>query len=156
MTSRIIEIVVGLFVIAGVAAFALLALQVSGLVTYTRGDSYELVAHFDNIASLKPRAPVTVAGVKIGQVKSIDLDKETFRATVTLQVDGVYRDTLPVDSSASILTAGIVGANYISVSPGFEEIYLRDGDEIINTHPGLILENLIGQFLFQLKNQENQ
>ena len=145
--ERLVEIAVGLFMLAGMAALVMLALRVSGLTSYKAQQSFQVAAHFTNVGGLKPRAAVTIAGVKVGQVMNIRLDSETFKAVVTMAVDK-NNNTLPVDSTASILTLGLLGANYISLTPGFEEDYLADGDTIDITNPAIILENLIGQFLY--------
>jgi phospholipid/cholesterol/gamma-HCH transport system substrate-binding protein len=148
--ERSIEVTVGLFMLAGIVALLMLALKVSGLSTYASNNTYSVTASFDNIGSLKPRAPVTVAGVRVGEVTAIQLDPTTFKATVAMQLDA-DQNKIPVDTSASIFTQGLLGANYISLSPGFSQTALKNGDQITNTHPALILENLIGQFLFSVK-----
>ena len=114
------------------------------------GDYYTVTAEFDNIGNLKIRAPVSLSGVPIGQVSGIVIDKNNFRALVTLQLNKAV-NTLPIDTSASILTQGILGANYISLTPGFEENSLKNGDRIETTRSALILENLIGQFMYHVK-----
>lgn len=151
MRERSIEIIVGFFMLAGILALLVLALKVSGLSTAMGGSGYSVSASFDNIGSLKPRAPVTVAGVRIGEVTNIHLDTTTFKAIVTMRLNP-KQDDLPVDTSASILTQGLLGANYISLAPGFATALLTNGSRISNTHPALILEDLIGQLLFSLKN----
>jgi phospholipid/cholesterol/gamma-HCH transport system substrate-binding protein len=147
--TKIIEIGVGAFIFAAIVAALILALKVSGLSNMVSQDSYQISAVFDNIGDLKIRAPVTVSGVKIGQVMEIKLDPNTYKAIVTLAIDQ-KANNIPVDSSASILTQGLLGANYISLTPGFEESFLKNGDRIETTHSALILENLIGQMLFKL------
>jgi len=129
----------------------MLALKVSGLSTAMGSDGYVVSASFDNIGGLKIRAPVTLSGVRVGEVTDIGLDKNTFKAVVTMRIDS-DQSRLPTDTSASILTQGLLGANYISFNPGFDETFLKNGDRIVNTHPAIILENLIGQLLFSLKN----
>ena len=136
--------------IAGLLAFLALALKVSGLGQYNIGEVYRITATFENVGDLKVRAPVTIAGVHVGEVKRILLDKQTFRAKVTLRI-AKTENNLPRDTSAAILTAGLLGANYISLTPGFEDAVLKEGDEITDTHQALILENLIGQFLFKMQ-----
>lgn len=142
----VIEILVGLFMIAGVAALAFLAFQVSGLAQFSTGKYYEVIAQFDNIGDLKPRAPVTIGGVRVGQVGRITLDRNTYRAAVVLEIDE-KTNNIPTDSTANIFTQGLLGSNYISLSPGFDNTMLKNGDQIQNTRSALILENLIGQFL---------
>jgi len=147
--ERFVETIVGLFMIAGIACLVVLAFKVSGLTTYTVANSYKITADFDNIGDLKPRAPVAIAGVRIGQVTNIDLDPKSYKAVVTMQIDA-DDDNIPVDSSASIVTAGLLGANYISISPGFEDNFMKNGGQIEETHPALMLETMIGQLLFNM------
>lgn len=144
------DFVVGLFVVAAVIGLVFLALKASGLTLHTSGEYYTVQANFDNVGSLKVRAPVSVAGVSVGRVQSIGLDPETFQAIVTLQIDKNYNH-LPLDTSASILTQGILGANYIGLTPGFEEKNLKNDSVIRTTHPALVLENLIGQLIYSMK-----
>lgn len=151
MRERTVEVIVGLFMLAGIVALLVLALKVSGLSSYVGGGGYLVTANFDNIGSLKPRAPVTIAGVRVGEVTDIHLDQGSFRAVVTMQLNP-DENKIPTDTSASIFTQGLLGANYISLNPGFNQVFLKNGDKIGDTHPALILENLIGQFLFSVKN----
>jgi phospholipid/cholesterol/gamma-HCH transport system substrate-binding protein len=151
---RIMEFSVGCFIIAAVAALMVLAFKVSGLSMDTSKSSYAVTADFSNIGDLKVRAPVTVAGVRVGQVVDIQLDKKTYKAVVTMRFLG-SQNNLPTDSAASIVTAGLLGANYISITPGFDETYLKAGDQIEDTHPALQLETMIGQLLFNMKKDEN-
>jgi phospholipid/cholesterol/gamma-HCH transport system substrate-binding protein len=149
--SKAIEILVGLFIVAGMVALLVLALKVSGLGNVVGTNGYRITAAFDNVGDLKVRAPVTIAGVRVGEVAGIHLDNQTFRAVVTLQINPDEND-IPTDSSASILTQGLLGSNYISLTPGFDNTFLKDGDKIDNTHPAIILENIIGQVMFKLNN----
>ena len=151
---RNLELLVGFFMLLGIAALLMLALQVSGL-TQNIGhrNSYTLSAQFDNIGGLKVRAPVAIAGVRIGEVTNITLDPVTFRAVVNMNIDKKNND-LPIDTSASILTAGLLGANYISLTPGYQDALLKNGEMIQKTSPALILEDLIGQLLFSLKGDD--
>ena len=155
MQSRTLEIGVGLFLLAGLLALLLLALRVSGLSAVDSGDTYRLYAYFDNVAGLTPRAKVTMAGVTIGKVVAVDLDKERYTGRVTLEVDRAV-DNLPTDSTASILTAGLLGEKYIGISVGGEEEVLREGGEIRDTQSALVLEDLIGKFLLNTVNKEGQ
>ena len=141
--------------IAGLLSMLLLALKVSGLTQGTASDYYRLVAEFDNIGSLKERAPVRIAGVRVGQIERIELQNQHFKAKVTLLINK-NENNLPSDTSASILTEGLLGSNYVGLLPGFEEVALKNGDVISNTHPALILENLIGQLLFSIKNKDSK
>lgn len=144
-----IEMVVGVLIFAAVLGLFVLAFRVSGLSNVGGGDYYKINAEFSNIGGLKVRAPVSVAGVKVGEVTSITLDPKTFYAKVIMTIrDDV--DNLPIDSSASILTQGLLGANYISLTPGLEDQALKRGGSIETTHSALILENLIGQLLLNV------
>jgi phospholipid/cholesterol/gamma-HCH transport system substrate-binding protein len=146
--NKKIEFVVGLFIIAGVLALLILAFRVSGITHWLpRKDTYILKAEFDNIGDLKVRAPVSVAGVQIGEVKSIELDHKNFRALVKFTITSREKD-FPVDTSASILTQGLLGANYISLTPGFSDKLLKSNDTIQITRSAIILENLIGQLIY--------
>jgi len=146
---RVLEFVVGCFMLLGLLALLFLALKVSGLSNFWHDNSYQVNATFTNIGDLKARAPVTVAGVKVGYVKAIKLEPSNFRADVVMAINNNFHD-LPVDSSASIYTQGLLGSNYISLTPGFESQTLRDGSRIQTTHSALILENLIGQFMYKI------
>jgi len=145
--ARRIEILVGVFMLAGCLALFFLAMKVSNLGVAATGDGYRLTARFDNVGSLKVRAPVSMAGVRIGRVEGIGFDKETYQAVVTLHVERQF-DTIPVDSFASIFTAGLLGEQYVSLDPGGEEEFLRDGGQIGHTQSALVLEQLVGQLLF--------
>ena len=153
MQNRTMEIGVGLFLLAGILALLLLALRVSGLSPTASTDTYKLYANFDNIAGLTVRAKVTMAGVTIGKVTAIDLDRDNFTARVTLQVDKSV-DNLPTDSTASILTAGLLGEKYIGISVGGDDTLLKDGGTIHDTQSSLVLEDLIGKFLMNTVSKE--
>jgi len=146
MQNRTMEIGVGLFLLAGILALLLLALRVSGLSPTASTATYKLYANFDNIAGLTVRAKVTMAGVTIGKVTAIDLDRDNYMARVTLQLEKAV-DNLPTDSTASILTAGLLGEKYIGLSVGGEDTLLKDGGTIHDTQSSLVLEDLIGKFL---------
>lgn len=152
MRIRTLEIGVGLFLLAGVLALLLLSLRVSGL-NVSSTDTYKLYAYFDNIAGLSVRSKVTMAGVTIGKVAAIDLDRESYTGRVTLEVQKDV-DILPMDSTASILTAGLLGEKYVGISVGGEEETLGDGDTIRDTQSSLVLEELIGKFLLNSVNKE--
>jgi len=153
MRIRAVEISVGVFLLAGILALLLLALRVSGLSVASTGDTYRLTAHFDNIAGLTTRAKVTMAGVTVGKVVGIEFDTESYTGKVTMEVERRV-DTLPIDSTASILTAGLLGEKYISLSVGGEDEVLVDGDVIYDTQSSLVLEELIGKFLMNTVNQD--
>src|SRR5262245_35877777 len=141
--SPVRDLIVGLFVALGLAAIAYLSIQVGG-VSYAGRGGLELHATFDQIGGLKVRAPVSVAGVTVGQVRAIDLD-DRLRARVTLDVD--KKIALPVDSSAAIHTSGLLGDQYVAVEPGGEDALLKDGEEIEFTESALSVERLIGKFV---------
>lgn len=153
MQNRTLEIGVGLFLLAGILALLLLALRVSGLSASSSSDTYKVYAYFDNIAGLTVRAKVTMAGVTIGKVTAIDLDRDSYTGRVTLQLDKTV-DNLPTDSTASILTAGLLGEKYIGISVGGEDQVLKDGATIHDTQSALVLEDLIGKFLLNSVGKE--
>ncbi|MCY1260247.1 putative phospholipid ABC transporter-binding protein MlaD [compost metagenome] len=153
MQTRTLEIGVGLFLLGGLLAFLLLALRVSGLTVGESGDTYKLYAYFDNISGVTVRGKVTMAGVTIGKVTAIDLDRDSYTGRVTMEISKKV-DNLPVDSTASILTAGLLGEKYIGISVGGEEELLKDGGVIRDTQSALVLEDLIGKFLLNSVNKE--
>jgi phospholipid/cholesterol/gamma-HCH transport system substrate-binding protein len=146
MQNRTLEVGVGLFLLAGILALLLLALRVSGLAATPSADTYKLYAYFDNIAGLTVRAKVSMAGVTIGKVTAIDLDRDNFTGRVTMQIDKKV-DNLPIDSTASILTAGLLGEKYVGISVGGDDKLLANGGTIHDTQSSLVLEDLIGKFL---------
>lgn len=152
--NRTIQISVGIFLLAVVLAMVVLAFRVSGLSMRTAGGMYHLRAEFDNIGGLKKESNVTVGGVRIGYVSKIYLNNQTFRAVVDMKISDRYRD-LPVDSSASILTQGLLGSNFVGITPGFEEKIIKDGGVIETTHSALVLENLIGQLIYSNKGKSD-
>jgi phospholipid/cholesterol/gamma-HCH transport system substrate-binding protein len=154
MFSKTLEFVVGLFVLLGLAALAVLAIQV-GNATLGNTDSYDITANFENIGGLNVRAPVSIGGVRIGRVTAIDLDTELFSARVTMAIEVTY-DELPMDTSAAILTSGLLGAQFIGLYPGGDFEYLADGDEIELTQSTIQLENLIGRFMFSGPESESE
>lgn len=147
MHSRTVEIWVGLFIAAGMAALFMLAMQVSNLTVVSSDEGYAVTARFENISGLKVRSPVTMAGVRVGRVTDIGFDPQTFEAVVTMRISNAYNQ-LPADTSASIFTAGLLGEQYIGLDAGGDMEFLEDGSEIALTQSALILEQLIGQFLF--------
>lgn len=149
--TRLMELVVGLFICLGLAAVFLLTLQVSTQNDLRRESTYSVQARFDNVGSLRVRAPVTLAGVRIGRVTAVDVNPETFQAEVELAIDERYNQ-LPTDSSAAIQTAGILGEQYVALQPGGSMDNLKDGDRINFTQSAIVLENLIGRFLTQMGN----
>ncbi len=146
MQMRTIEIVVGAFMVLGLAALAILAVQVSGFTTDARGGSYSVYARFENLGGLNVRSKVSVAGVVVGQVAEISLDQESFTALVRMEIDNNVNQ-LPIDTVAAIQTEGLLGGKFVALSIGADEEFLAEGDEIVDTQPALILEELIGKFL---------
>lgn len=149
LNKRVLELLVGLFMLMGILAVFTLAFQVSGLSQYSTRASFHIDAVFDNIGDLKIRAPVTIAGVRVGEVDSIIIGNRDFKAKVGMRIDK-RQDKLPVDTTAKILTAGLIGANYIELIPGYGDSDLKEGSLIIDTQPAIVLENLIGQLMYKL------
>jgi phospholipid/cholesterol/gamma-HCH transport system substrate-binding protein len=146
MQRKSLDVWVGLFVLLGAAAIMFLALKVGNLSSMSFGPGYALVARFDNIGGLKPRAPVKSAGVVVGRVESIGFDDKNFQATVTIRMQGNVK--FPKDSSAKILTSGLLGEQYIGIDPGGDDKNFAEGDRVKSTQSAIVLENLISQFLF--------
>ncbi len=143
------DTLVGFFVACGIAALFYMALQVSNLSSYIdTSNTYTITASFENSGGLKVKSLVSVAGVKVGRVSAIRLDKERYESIVEMRIAKKY-NTLPVDSTASIFTAGLLGEQYISLEPGGSDEYLQDGDSIDITQSAIVLEQVIGRFLFQ-------
>jgi len=141
-----IDVWVGLFVLVGAAAILFLALQAGNLLTLSLAPTYTVSAEFDNIGGLKPKAAVKSAGVVVGRVKAISLDGTTYRARVDIDLDEGVK--FPADTSAKILTAGLLGEQYIGLEAGYKEEPLKSGDKITQTQSAIVLESLIGQFLY--------
>lgn len=146
-SSNQVEIAAGIFLLLGIAALVFLAVEATDSAGLEGGESYEVNAYFSNIGGLKPKAPVSMAGVTIGRVQSIELDQESLEARVVLRIDERY-DDLPSDSSASILTSGILGDQYIGLEPGGAPEALADGDRILITNSAVLLEQLVSRYLF--------
>jgi phospholipid/cholesterol/gamma-HCH transport system substrate-binding protein len=147
MERSSLDVCVGLFVVGGMLALLILALNVGNAGDLLRaGPTYTLTASFENIGGLKPKAPVRSAGVVVGRVATIDYDPETFNAVVTLSIDKRF-DRFPKDTFASIYTSGLLGEQYIGLAPGGDEKVLASGDRISKTQKAVVLEDLIGQFL---------
>jgi phospholipid/cholesterol/gamma-HCH transport system substrate-binding protein len=147
MSRKILELWVGLFMAAGLLALAMLAFKVGNLATADALNTYVVKARFDNIGSLKVKSPVTMAGVRVGRVSGISFDNGKYQAVVTMAIDGRYQ-RIPADSSAAILTSGLLGEQYIGIDAGGDERFLKDGDEMLLTQSAIVLEKMIGQFLF--------
>lgn len=146
MNRAWLDVWVGLFVVAGVGALMFLALKVGSMSSVNAAESYQVTASFDNIGGLKVRAPVKSAGVVVGRVTAIGFDDKAFEAKVTLSLDKRY--AFPKDSSASILTSGLLGEQYIGLEAGGDEVKLTNGNQVKLTQSAVVLENLIGQFLY--------
>ena len=140
------DIWVGLFVLIGLAALVFLALQSANLLSLNFSKGYRITANFDNIGGLKPKAAVRSAGVVVGRVAAISFDDKDYQAKITLDMDQRY--VFPADSSLKILTSGLLGEQYIGVSPGYGETMLKSGDNVNSTQSAVVLENLISQFLY--------
>lgn len=148
-SNRSISVAVGLFVLLALAGMVFLALQASNARGFRMSHPYQVNADFADISGLSKNAKVTMAGVQIGKVKSIGYDQETYKAKVVLEISG-ESDRLPLDSSADILTAGLLGEKYIGVVPGGDPAMLQNGDTIQYTGSSMVLEKLIQQFVTQM------
>ena len=146
MSRKLLDLWVGFFVVFGFAALLFLALRVGNLSSSNFADTYQLTAKFDNIGGLKVRGPVKSAGVVVGRVSEIRFDPDSYEAVVTLTIDGRYR--FPKDTFASILTAGLLGEQYIGLDAGGDEKMLKNGDIVAKTQSAVVLEKLISQFMF--------
>ncbi len=144
--TRTVELGTGLFALLGMGALFFLSTQTTGGEDFSADKTFEITARFDNVGSLRPRAPVSMSGVTIGRVKAIDFDPSALDAVVTMDIDARY-DQIPEDSDASVLTAGLLGSQYIGLQAGGSEFYLEDGNEILLTQSAIVLESLIGKFL---------
>ncbi len=145
-SNRSIEIWVGIFMLAGIAALAMLAVQVTDSRIGSQ-DTYRIEAKFENVGGLAENAPIMIGGVRVGRVASIRIDLEEYIPVVSMDIYSHY-DELPDDTGASILTSGLLGAQFIGLSPGSSEFYLEAGDEMEFTQSAVQLETLIGQFLY--------
>lgn len=145
--TRAIELGTGLFVLLGFAALFFLITQITSREFGFGDGGYRLTAMFEQVGGLKPGAPVSMSGVRVGRVEAIEYDFTEYRARVTLRIDGAY-DRIPDDSDAGILTAGLLGGQYIGIGPGSSETFLADGNQIQFTQSAIVLENLISKFLF--------
>jgi phospholipid/cholesterol/gamma-HCH transport system substrate-binding protein len=147
INRKSLELWVGLFVAAGILALAMLAFKVGNLTSADVMNSYKVTGYFDNVGGLKVKAAVTMAGVRIGRVSAIAFDNKKYQALVTMDIDGRYQN-IPKDSSASILTSGLLGDQYIGIEPGGDDASLKSGDTFLRTQSALVLEKLIGQVIF--------
>jgi len=145
--TRSVELGTGLFVLLGMAALFFLTTQTTGSSDISASDAYQVTARFENVGSLKDRAPVSMAGVTIGRVINVEFDPRGLDAVVTFVIDDRFNE-IPDDSDASILTAGLLGSQYIGLQPGGSDIYLEEGSEILFTQSAIVIENLISKYLF--------
>jgi len=146
MERTTLDLWVGIFVVAGLAALLVLALKVGNMSTVNMSESYVLKGDFDNIGGLKPRAPVKSSGVVVGRVTDIVFDDKRYEARVTMSLDKRYQ--FPKDTSAAILTSGLLGEQYVGLEAGADKVRLKDGDLLKLTQSAVVLESLISQFLF--------
>lgn len=154
LPQRLIESLVGLFVILAIVALSVLAFKVSGLTSLFPEKTYTVTADFEDIGGLKVRSPIKIGGVQIGEVSQITLNPTTFKAVVSMAIKDQYND-IPDDSSARILTAGLLGDNYIAITPMYNTTFLKNGSVIQFTNSAMILEKLIGQFIYKLSGDKN-
>lgn len=145
--SKMMELGVGLFMLAGILGLVFLGLRVSGMTLQAPSDTFRLEANFGNIGNLKPRARVTMSGVTVGRVSSIELDTDWYDARVILELDGDLEGRLSRDTTAAILTAGLLGEQYVGLSVGGDPETLADGDTLRDTQSAIVLEELIQQFV---------
>ncbi len=146
MQRTTIDLWVGIFVVSGIAALVMLAMKVGNLGTYNMSESYQVHAYFSNIGGLKPKASIKSAGVLVGRVTEITLDTERYEARVMMSLDKRYK--FPKDTFANILTSGLLGEQYIGLMPGGDEEMLKDGEQLKKTQSAMVLEDLIGKFLY--------
>ena len=146
MSRKEIDLWVGVFVAIGIGAMLFLALKVANLSSFSTVDTYQIEAKFDNIGGLKIRAPVKSAGVVVGRVNGVRFDNETFEAVVSMSVDGRFQ--FPKDTSAKILTSGLLGEQYVGLAAGGDSVNLKGGDTLKITQSAVVLEKLISQFMY--------
>ena len=145
--TRSVELGTGLFVLLGLSALFFLTTQTTGSASFSDGEAYSVTARFENVGSLTDRAPVAMSGVTIGRVTSVEFDPVTLDAEVTFEIDNRF-DQIPEDSDASILTAGLLGSQYIGLQAGGSDLYLEEDSEIQFTQSAIVIENLISKYLF--------
>jgi phospholipid/cholesterol/gamma-HCH transport system substrate-binding protein len=146
MERTTLDFWVGIFVVAGIAALVMLAMKVGNLGTYNMSETYQLHAYFSNIGGLKPKASIKSSGVLVGRVTEITLDTERYEANVVMSLDKRYQ--FPKDTFANILTSGLLGEQYIGLVPGGDSVMLHAGDQIKMTQSAVVLEDLIGKFIY--------
>jgi len=146
--TRTVEFGTGLFVLLGIGSLFFLVTQTTGSNDFKASDTYEVTARFTDVGSLSERSPVSMSGVTIGRVTDIEFDPVALEAVVKFVIDSRY-DQIPDDSDASILTSGLLGSQYVGLQPGGSLTYLEDGSEVLFTQSAVILENLVGKYLFK-------
>ena len=146
MTRKELDLWVGIFAVVGIGAIVFLSLKVANLASFSSSETYQINAKFENIGGLKIRAPVKSAGVVVGRVGGIRFDNDSFEAVVALNIDSQFK--FPKDSSAKILTSGLLGEQYVGITAGGDSANLKGGDTLKLTQSAVVLENLIGQFLY--------
>lgn len=152
--TKALDTLVGLFVASGIAALFFMAMQISNLGAFTADNVYSISAQFENSGGLKVKSPVSVAGVRIGRVSDISIDQESYQSIVTMDIGSQYN--LPDDTSASIYTAGLLGEQYVSLEPGGSEEFISPNGSLDITQSAIVLEEVIGQFLFKDKDAEEK
>lgn len=151
LSQRTVETFVGMLLMAAMMSLLVLAFKVSGLTSFFKSKGYNITAQFEDIGQLKVRAAIKIGGVTVGEVSAIKLDPESFKATVMMHINSSVND-IPSDSSASILTAGLLGDNYIAITPMYSTQFLQNGSRIEETHSAFVLEKLIGQLVYKISN----
>jgi phospholipid/cholesterol/gamma-HCH transport system substrate-binding protein len=146
MDRTVLDLWVGIFVVAGIAALVMLAMKVGNLGTYNMSETYQVHAYFSNIGGLKPKASIKSAGVLVGRVTDITLDTKRYEAKVVMSLDKRYQ--FSSDTIGKILTSGLLGEQYIGLEPGAEDQMLKDGEQLKKTQSAMVLEDLIGKFLY--------
>ncbi|MFZ2525062.1 MAG: outer membrane lipid asymmetry maintenance protein MlaD [Candidatus Ferrigenium altingense] len=146
MERTTVDLWVGMFVVAGIAALVMLAMKVGNLGTYNVSETYQVHAYFSNIGGLKPKASIKSAGVLVGRVTDITLDTERYEAKVVMDLDKRYQ--FPKDTFANIMTSGLLGEQYIGLMPGGDDQMLKNGEQLKKTQSAMVLEEMIGKFLY--------
>jgi phospholipid/cholesterol/gamma-HCH transport system substrate-binding protein len=154
LPQRLIEGFVGLFLVFALISISILAFKVSGLTTIFPAKGYTITASFEDIGGLKVRSPVKIGGVQVGEVMKIFLDQVTFRSMVVMKIQEKYSE-IPDDSSVGILTSGLLGDNYVAITPMYSKTFLKNGSQIQNARSAMVLEKLIGQFIYKLGNSNS-
>lgn len=155
MPQKLVEVSVGFFLLFAFFALSILAFKVSGLTSLFPTEGYVVNAEFDDIGGLKIRAPLKIGGVQIGEVADIKLDKKTFKAIVKMKINSKY-NSIPDDSTVGILTSGLLGDNYVALTPMYSQTFLKNGSTIEFTNSAMILEKLIGQFIYKMGNDNKE